>query len=41
MYLLRVQSGVADHDVAVNSDGQHCEERHGHKAVACQREELA
>lgn len=40
-YLLGVESGVADHDVAVNSDGQDCEERHGHEAVASQREELA
>lgn len=41
LYLLGVESGVANHDVAVNSDGQDCEERHSHKAVAGQREELA
>lgn len=41
LYLLGVESGVANHDVAVNSDGQDCEERHSHKAVARQREELA
>lgn len=41
VHLLGVQSGVTYHDVAVDGDGQNSEERHGHKAVACEGEELA
>lgn len=39
--LLWVQSGVSNHDVSVNGDGQDGEERYGHKTVSCQREKLA
>ena len=40
-YLLRVQSGVTNHDVSVNSDGEDGEKRYSHKTVSCQRKQLA
>ena len=39
--LLGVHSGVTNHDVSVDSDGEDGEKRNGHKTVSCQREQLA
>ena len=36
-----VESGMSDHDVPIESDGQHGENGHGQQSVAHQREEDA
>ena len=39
--LLGVKSGVTNHDVAVNGDGEDGEKWYGHQAVPCHGEQLA